>query len=67
MGVKPKTKRTNYKRELGDPYAEGADAAMEGKPGNKNPYKPDDIENHRLWAQGWDSVAEDETIEIDED
>lgn len=66
MAEAPKAaKRTNWKREIGDPYAEGADAAVEGQPGTRNPY-PAGSESFLLWDNGWMSVADDETIDEEE-
>jgi hypothetical protein len=43
----------------GDPFAEGADAALAGEPESANPYDPDeDCDAHLSWNDGWLSIQE---------
>ena len=40
-----------------DPYAEGADAGLAGKPDSDNPYDPETQEDaHLSWNDGWASI-----------
>jgi hypothetical protein len=51
-----KMKRKNAPPEVGDPYAEGADAALAGASESKNPY-PVTSDEHLSWNDGWLSIA----------
>ena len=46
-----------------DPFAEGADARLAGRPDTANPYEVDgpdgDFEAHCAWNDGWASIDEE--------
>lgn len=56
-----KRKRTHARRCPGDPYAEGADAATEGKPKTGNPYEKGS-EDHLAWDDGWHDIKYDASV-----
>jgi ribosome modulation factor len=60
--VRIKPKRRNARHEPGDPYADGADAAVAGAPLEANPYDLDDLRERTLWESGWRSVRDDKAI-----
>jgi hypothetical protein len=48
-------------RDSGDPYAEGADAALAGLGDDKNPYCVEmESDMHLSWNDGWASIVYDE-------
>jgi len=49
-----KVHRNNYRDMMGDPYAEGYDAAVARKTKASNPYCRDDKdEHHQMWNRGF--------------
>lgn len=54
-------KRRKHHAEVGDPYAEGADAAVAGRSLISNPYDPNS-EDYLYWIDGWHAAKEDQSL-----
>jgi hypothetical protein len=45
---------------MNDPFAEGYDAALAGKPQTSNPYDMDsEFDNYAIWNDGWDAFFDE--------
>ncbi len=64
LAMAPKAKRTNWRREVGDPYGEGAEAAGGGVLESANPYDPKTAQHSYVeWREGWRCAVADKTID----
>lgn len=57
-------RRKHAPRELGDPFAEGQDAAARGCAEEENPYGPEEEDERALWRDGWRDAKADRTAAV---